>query len=262
MFRDSAWIQLYCENNQDVVDSIIHGFRVAEDRRILLPVMVNMDAFITSHTLMETELPEQELVDAYLPTLDLPHRMNLNRPVTIGGLTWPLETASSRVEVDNVMKAVPAVFEEHRRSFEQQFGRTLCGAIESSGCEDADIVVVSSGSVATTVRNVVAERRAAGERIGFIRIKMFRPFPHVEFRRAVNNCSRIAVLDRNYSAGTGGIFWQEIRASLQGRSSALIQDYLTGVGGMDVTPAIVSNCIDDILNRAEMTHPIWKGVAV
>lgn len=131
MFRDAAWIQLYCENNQEVVDSVIHGFRLAEDKRVLLPVMVIMDAFIISHTLMETELPSQELVDAYLPPMSLPHRMDINHPVTVGGLTWPLETASSRVEVDRVMKVVPSVFEEHRLGFEKHFGRPIHGALES-----------------------------------------------------------------------------------------------------------------------------------
>ncbi|MEK7774368.1 MAG: pyruvate ferredoxin oxidoreductase, partial [Candidatus Zixiibacteriota bacterium] len=244
MFRDAAWIQLYCENNQEVVDSVIHGFRLAEDKRVLLPVMVIMDAFIISHTLMETELPSQELVDAYLPPMSLPHRMDINHPVTVGGLTWPLETASSRVEVDRVMKVVPSVFEEHRLGFEKHFGRPIHGALESLYTEDAELVVVASGSIATTARKVVRERRAAGEKIGMVRVKMFRPFPNEELQRVTQGASKIAVLDRNYSAGTGGIFWQEIRASLQGKGNTLIQNYLTGVGGMDVTPRIVSDCID------------------
>ena len=262
MFRDAAWIQLYCENNQEVVDSVIHGFRLAEDKRVLLPVMVIMDAFIISHTLMETELPSQELVDAYLPPMSLPHRMDINHPVTVGGLTWPLETASSRVEVDRVMKVVPSVFEEHRLGFEKHFGRPIHGALESLYTEDAELVVVASGSIATTARKVVRERRAAGEKIGMVRVKMFRPFPNEELQRVTQGASKIAVLDRNYSAGTGGIFWQEIRASLQGKGNTLIQNYLTGVGGMDVTPRIVSDCIDDLWRRNEMEHPVWKGVGV
>ena len=262
MFRDAAWIQLYCENNQEVVDSIILGFRLGEDKRVLLPVMVIMDAFIISHTLMETELPSQELVDAYLPPMSLPHRMDINHPVTVGGLTWPLETASSRVEVDRVMKLVPSVFEEHLRGFETHFGRPIQGALESLYTDDAELIVIASGSIATTAKKVVSERRAAGEKIGMVRVKMFRPFPNEELKRVTRGASKIAVLDRNYSAGTGGIFWQEIRASLQGKLDALIQNYLTGVGGMDVTPRVVSDCIDDLWRRNEMEHPVWKGVGV
>jgi pyruvate/2-oxoacid:ferredoxin oxidoreductase alpha subunit len=262
MFRDAAWIQLYCENNQEVVDSIILGFRLAEDRRILLPVMVIMDAFIISHTLMETDLPSQEMVDNYLPPLSLPHMMDISHPVTVGGLTWPLETASSRVEIDRAMQEVPSVFEEHRQGFERHFGRPIHGALESLHTDDAELIVVASGSVATTARKVVQERRAAGEKIGLVRVKMFRPFPNEELKRVTRSANKIAVLDRNYSAGTGGIFWQEIRASLQGNTDALIQNYLTGVGGMDVTPRIVSDSIDDLWSRSDMGHPVWKGVGV
>ena len=94
MLRDSGWVQLYCEDNQEVLDSILIAFRLAEDRRVLLPVVVAMDAFIVSHTQTEVDLPEQELVDRYLPDLDLPHRIDPKRPVTVGGLAWPAESAA------------------------------------------------------------------------------------------------------------------------------------------------------------------------
>jgi pyruvate/2-oxoacid:ferredoxin oxidoreductase alpha subunit len=245
-----------------VVDSVLLGFRLAEDSRVLLPVMVNMDAFIISHTSMETELPGQDLVDAFLPPLALPHRIDVKRPVTIGGLTWPLETASSRVEIDQAMHRVPSVLAEHQRTFERQFGRPFDGALEAFAADDADLILVASGSIATTARKVVQECRATGEKIGLVKIKMFRPFPASELCKITDGASKIAVLDRNYSAGTGGIFWQEVRAALQGRPDTLIQNYLTGVGGLDVTPQIISEIIDDLQGRTEMVHPLWKGVAV
>ena len=160
------------------------------------------------------------------------------------------------------MRRVPGIFEEHRRTFERQFGRRVHGTLEAYSADDADLVLVASGSIATTARKVVQQRRAAGEKIGLIKIKMFRPFPDLELRRLTQRASKIAVLDRNYSAGTGGIFWQEIRASLQGKPNILIQNYLTGLGGMDVTPQIISEIIDDLRGRSEMGHPVWKGVAV
>jgi len=262
MFRDAAWIQFYCENNQEVVDSVLLGFRLAEDSRVLLPVMVIMDAFIISHTSTETELPGQELVDAFLPPLALHHRIDVNHPVTVGGLTWPLETASSRVEIDQAMQRVPRILAEHQRAFEQQFGHPIHGALEAFAADDADLLLVVSGSIATTARKVVQERRAAGEKIGLVKIKMFRPFPASELCQISNGASKIAVLDRNYSAGTGGIFWQEVRAVLQRKPDTLIQNYLTGVGGLDVTPQCISEIIDDLRGRTEMVHPLWKGVAV
>jgi pyruvate/2-oxoacid:ferredoxin oxidoreductase alpha subunit len=262
MFRDAAWIQFYCENNQDVVDSVLLGFRLAEDHRVLIPVMVIMDAFIISHTSMETDLPSQELVDKYLPPLDLPQRISVERPVTIGGLTWPLETASTRVEIDQAMQRVPEIFEEKRREFEKVFGRKISGAIESYQTDDAEMVLVASGSIATTARKIVEERRKNGEKIGLVKIKMFRPFPEMQLFEATQTTAKIAVLDRNYAAGTGGIFWQEVRAAMQRKPETLIQNYLTGVGGMDVTPQIINEVIEDIRGRSEVAHPVWKGVAV
>jgi pyruvate/2-oxoacid:ferredoxin oxidoreductase alpha subunit len=262
MFRDAAWIQFYCENNQEVVDSILLGFRLAEDKRILLPVMVIMDAFIISHTAMETILPSQEQVDEFLPLLEVPHKIDVKNPVTIGGLTWPLETASSRVEIDLAMQKVPEVFRENRSAFEKYFGREFHEAIEKFHTDDAEMVLIVSGSMATTARKVVQIRRAAGEKLGMVKIKMFRPFPESELIEAVSSAKKIAVLDRNYAAGVGGIFWQEVRAALQGKSDNIIQNYLTGVGGMDVTPEIIGEIIDDIKARKDIGHPVWKGVSV
>ncbi len=259
--RDFPWIQLYCETNQEVLDSTLLAFRLAEDRRILLPVMVVMDAFITSHTQMETDLPAQSLVDAFLPPLDLPHRLNLDRATTVGGLTWPRETVSQRIEVDEAMERVPAVYDECRRSFETIFGRDPGGAISAFETEDAETVLVTSSTIASTARQAVAERRARGEKIGLVKMKMFRPFPGEALLEACPNATKFGVLDRNYAAGLGGVWWHDLRAAMQGRrDDALIQDYLTGVCGGDVTPAMVNEVIDDLLARRSASKPVWKGI--
>jgi pyruvate/2-oxoacid:ferredoxin oxidoreductase alpha subunit len=260
MMRDFPWIQLYCENNQDVVDSVLLAFRVAEDPRVLLPAMVIMDAFIVSHTSMETDLPGQNEANAFLPACQIPHRIDPEKPATVGGLAWPRETASQRVEIDEAMRRVPSVLEEHRTNFKKIFGRSVDGPLVPFETEDAEIVLLASGTVATTTRDVVRKRRAQGEKIGMIKVKMFRPFPDSDLRKLCAGKKKIGVLDRNYSAGTGGVFWQETRACFQGHGNVLIQDYLTGVGGMDVTPALINEVIDDLRGRHEMARPIWKGV--
>ncbi len=259
--RDFPWIQLYCETNQEVLDSTLLAFRLAEDRRILLPVMVVMDAFILSHTQMETELPEQELVDRYLPPLSLPHELNLNRPTTVGGLTWPRETMSQRIEVDEAMERVPAVYEEHRASFKQIFGRDPGAAVSTFETEDAESVLVTSGTIASTALEVVRGRRAAGEKIGMVKMKMFRPFPGDRLLDACPHVRKFGVLDRDYAAGLGGVWWHDLRATLQGpRDGAMVQNYLTGVCGGDVTPAMINEVIDDLLARRSAGKPVWKGI--
>jgi pyruvate/2-oxoacid:ferredoxin oxidoreductase alpha subunit len=262
MFRDFAWIQFYCDGNQDVADTSLLAFRLAEDPRILLPVMVCMDAFIVSHTAMEIELGDQEQVDAFLPPCAIPHRLDSGHPVTVGGMALPQDTASQRLDLHEALARVPAVLEEHRENFRAAFGREVTGALEAYRVEGAERLLIASGTVATTLRDVVDERRARGEAVGMIRIKLFRPFPRDELRALCAGVPRVGVLDRNYSAGTGGIFAQEVRASLQGLDGRepLVQGYLAGVGGRDVVPELVHQVVDDLGRRDAAGEPLWLGV--
>ena len=261
MLRDFAWLQFYCEDNQEVLDTTLLAFRLAEDRRILLPILVCMDAFIVSHTQTETSLPEQEDVDRFLPDLDLPHRIHEGEARTLGGLAWPHEGLSMRLEIDEAMKRVPDVYLECRAAFEECFGRDPGGAVQTFEADDADTILVASGTMATTAREVVRKRRDAGEKIGLVKLKMYRPFPATELRTACKSASRIAVLDRNYAAGAGGVFWQDTCAAFQGhRDDLMIQNYLTGLCGGDVTPAVINEILADLTTRSEAGSPVWMGI--
>jgi pyruvate/2-oxoacid:ferredoxin oxidoreductase alpha subunit len=260
MFRDFAWVQLYCDSIQDVADTSLLAFRVAEDPRILLPVMVCMDGFILSHTSMEIELAEQAQVDRYLPPCEIPHHLDNAHPFTTAGMTMPDETLAHRVDLAEAMARVPEVLEEHRAGFTEVFGRDLSGAVTAYRAEDADHLFIASSTISTTVKDVVDERRARGERVGMIRIKMFHPFPVEEVRRLCAGASRVGVLDRNYAAGSGGIFWKEVSMALQPRGDLLVQGYLTGVGGVDVVPATVHGVMDDLAARETAGAPAWIGV--
>ena len=138
MLRDFAWLQFYCETNQEVLDTTLLAFRLAEDHRILLPALVCMDAFIVSHTQTETMLPEQADVDRYLPELDLPHRIRPDKPRTIGGLAWPHESMSMRLDIDAAMDRAPAVYQECRTAFREIFDRDPGAVIQPFETEDAD----------------------------------------------------------------------------------------------------------------------------
>jgi len=129
------------------------------------------------------------------------------------------------------------------------------------GTDDAELVLITSGTIASTAREVVRRRRAAGEKIGFIKIKLYRPFPEEELRRLCRTAKKLAVLDRNYAAGQGGIFWQDTRAAFQAhRNDLVIQDYLTGLCGGDVTPALIDEVIGDLGARREAGSPVWMGI--
>lgn len=261
MLRDFAWLQFYCENNQEVLDTTLLAFRLAEDKRILLPVLVCMDAFIVSHTQTETTLTDQDDVDLFLPDLDLPHRMHRGEARTVGGLAWPHEGLSMRLEIDEAMKRVPGIYEECRDSFAEIFGRDPGDMLQTFATEDAETILVASGTMATTAREVVRQRRETGEKIGLVKVKMFRPFPEEALRAACRSAGRVAVLDRNYAAGSGGVFWQDTRAAFQGyRDDVVIQNYLTGLCGGDVTPAVIEEILADITERFESSDPVWMGI--
>jgi pyruvate/2-oxoacid:ferredoxin oxidoreductase alpha subunit len=261
MFRDFAWVQLYCESSQDVADTTLLAFRLAEDPRILLPVMVCMDGFIISHTSMEIEEAEQEQVDRFLPPCEIPHHLDNAHPFTTAGMTMPDETVAHRVDLGEAMARVPRVLEEHREDFRAVFGREVSGAVTAYRAEDAERLFITSGTISTTLRGVVDARRARGERVGMVRIKMFHPFPVDAIRALCANVARVGVLDRNYAAGSGGIFWKEVSAALQGQGDILVQGYLTGVGGLDVVPETVHAVMDDLARRETAGAPEWMGMS-
>jgi len=260
MFRDFGWIQFYCDSNQDVADTTLLAFRLAEDARILLPVMVCMDAFIISHTSVETELVDQEQADRFLPACMVSHRMDENHPVTIGGMTWPRETMSQRFDIDQAMRRVPGVLNEHLDKFQRITGRKPTGPVRGFYTEDAEDIIIASGSMAGTAREVVEHLRAEGQKTGFVQIKMFRPFPADEIRALCANGKKIAVLDRNCAAGSDGIFCQDVRSCLQGHSDALVQSYLAGVGGGDVVPSMIQSAARELHGRKQSGAPVWMGL--
>ncbi len=262
MFRDAPWLQFYTESHQDLVDTILLAFRVAEDPRVMLPATVALDGFVTSHTLMGVELPDQEQVDAYLPPCHVPHRLQHEHPTAVGGLTWPRETERHRRDIQAAMENVETVLAEAIDEFEAIFKRRPHGTMSAEHTEDAEVVIIACNTMARTLRRVVKERREQGEKIGMIKSKLFRPFPRADLIKGVANAKHIGVLDRNHSPGSGGIFWQEVATTLRQKPDIVVQDYLVGLGGGDVTPTIINEIIDDLVGRSESSEPVWKEVAV
>ena len=257
MLRDAGWLQFYCEDNQEVVDSMLAAYRLAEDARILLPVLVCQDAFVLSHTMMMTDIPEQDVVDRFLPTLNLPHRIT-DAPRTIGGLDFPHETEVHRREHSEAMDRVFAVYPEVQRAFAETFGRELDDFVVGYKLDDADVVLVSMGTMASTVRTAVDAARARGLRAGGLRIRMFRPFPDQALRSALAGAKRIGVLDRNLAPGIGGIVWSELRGLAP--ADAIVQDYIVGIGGGDVRPTHITGIIEDLEARQMAAAPKFVEV--
>jgi pyruvate/2-oxoacid:ferredoxin oxidoreductase alpha subunit len=241
--RDTGWIQLYCENNQEVLDTTVQAFRLAE--AVELPVLVVLDAFFLSHTSEPVDVPEPAAVDALLPRREAPLRLDVRDPRAFGGLTRPDVYMELRLRQQEAMEDALEAFARIEFEWERAFGRRW-GAIECDRVEDAEIVLVTSGTVTSTARYVVNQARARGEKVGLVKVKMFRPFPSRALSAALAGVPGVAVLDRNVSPGHGGIFAEELRAALYDlpvERRPRVEGFIVGLGGRDVTPATIEECL-------------------
>jgi len=230
--RDTGWMQFYAESNQDVFDSILISFKVAE--QVLLPAMVVLEAFFLSHTTEPVDFPEQEEADHFLPPRVATHTVDPEHPAAFGGLTGPDHYYELKYMEHNAMLEAKDVIERTAQEYGDVTGRYYKMA-DPYRCEDADTVLVVSGGVASTVKDAVDEARAAGKKLGSLKIWTFRPFPRGEVRELLLGRKKVAVVDRNISFGQEGIFCTEVKASLYGQDGAPpVSGFIAGLGGRDV----------------------------
>jgi len=257
--RDTGWMQYYCASNQEVVDTVLQAFKVSE--MLAIPSMVILDAFSLSHTYEVVDLPEAEKVDAYLPPFRPPFRVTPSDPRAFGGLTSPEHYMELRYKLQKDMEKAPALIEATGREFEKIFGRHL-GLVDPYLCDDAEIVLVTSGTAGYTARVAVDAMREAGYKVGNLRIKVFRPFPFEEVRRHTRAAKKIAVVDRNISYGHHGIFSQELKSAVYGHADCKpVFGFIAGLGGRDITPASFKEVVDyTIAHERSEEEIIWIGV--
>jgi pyruvate/2-oxoacid:ferredoxin oxidoreductase alpha subunit len=257
--RDTGWIQLYCEDNQEVLDTIIQAFRIAET--VSLPVMVVLDAFFLSHTSEIVDIPPQEEVDAFLPIFERQYRLDAREPRAYFGLSSPDYYMEFRYKMQRAMEDSVRVAKTLDEEFGRQFGRTH-GILEPYRCEDAELVMVTSGTVTSTSRVVIDRLREEGVKVGLLKVKMFRPFPMDEIKRVLKGIGKVGVIDRNISFGHGGIFAQEIRSAFCNEDERpMVFGFIMGLGGRDVTPDAIEDAIKVTLhNERPMEEIYWIGL--
>lgn len=253
--RDTGWLQLYCEDGQEVLDSTLLAFRLAE--AVNLPVMVVLDAFYLSHTYEPVDIPTEEEADRFLPPYAPRFRMDTAAPCSFGALVPPGDYMEMRHDMALAMEDALVRLVEIEGEFTRIFGRSH-GPIEAIDCNDAEIILVTSGTITSTARLVVRTLRERGEKVGLLKIRLFRPFPAAILRETIGRAKKVAVVDRNCSFGAGGIFAQELRAALCNLDPRpLIYGYIAGIGGRDVTPEV----IEKIYRRTQSTdRPEGEGV--
>ncbi|MGE5338790.1 MAG: pyruvate ferredoxin oxidoreductase [Gemmatimonadota bacterium] len=254
--RDTGWIQFYSESAQESLDTTIQAFRVAE--HVLLPAMISHDAFYISHALEPVAIPPQELVDRFLPPYQPAHRLDTARPESWGNVVTQDMFYRHRQDLESAMAQVAELVDAADRDWAQLTGRSYGGALERYRCDDAQVVVVTMGSMCGTARDAVDALRDAGEAVGLLKVRLFRPLPVQALRAALAGVPIVAVLDRNHSPGAGGVLHQELRAALYGLPDApRVHGYLAGVGGVNVPPEKIAEFVRNARTTEPKALSVW-----
>jgi pyruvate ferredoxin oxidoreductase alpha subunit len=227
--RDSGWIQLYAESNQEALDLHVQAFRIAE--ALSLPVMVCMDGFVLTHAVERLDLPSQQAVDAFLPSYEPRQLLDPDEPVSIGAMVGPDAFTEVRYLAHAQHLRALEVIPQVATDFAAAFGRDSGGLVRDYRCADAETVVVALGSVLGTVKDTVDELRDEGVSIGVLGVTSFRPFPFDAVRTALRGVRRVVVLERALAVGMGGIVAADVRTAWPGEPYTVI----AGLGGRPVT---------------------------
>ncbi len=230
--RDSGWMQLFAENNQEALDLHIQAFRLGEE--LSLPVMVCMDGFILTHAVEQVDVPTQEQVDAYLPPFDPRQVLDPSEPVSIGAMVGPEAFTEVRYLAHAKQLQALDLIPQHAAAFKEIFGRDSGGLVRPYRCEDAETIIVAMGSVLGTIKDVIDEMRDEGHKIGVLGIISFRPFPLAAVREVLRQAKRVVVLEKSLAIGLGGILSNDVRMSLSGIQ---LHGYtvIAGLGGRAIT---------------------------
>jgi pyruvate/2-oxoacid:ferredoxin oxidoreductase alpha subunit len=257
--RDTGWMQFYCEDGQEVFDTVLQAFRLAE--WVNLPAMVVTEGFLISHTYEPVDIPEQEEVDRFLPPYNPAFKVDTKNPFTFNSIAPPSIYMEIRHDNAVAMDQALELFDDVEKEFEVLFNRRY-GALEAVNCDDAEIILVTSGTITSTARLLLHDLWDKGEKVGLLKIKMFRPFPVELVCRALKPAKKVAVIDRNFSSGAGGIFLQEVRAALCNmQDRPLVFGYVVGLGGRDVTTAVLNDIYEKTKNSdVPSDKGIWMGL--
>jgi 2-oxoisovalerate ferredoxin oxidoreductase alpha subunit len=234
--RDTGWIQFYCADNQEVFDTIIQAYKLCEDERVFLPAMVCLEGFILSHTYAPARIPDQEEIDAFLPEYKAGWILDVNRPCSHANLVSPEWYMEFRYMIQEAMENAKQLISQIDRDYGKRFGHEYGGLIEKYRCEDADLVMVTMGTMGSDAKLAVDKLRKEGQKVGSARVRVYRPFPVEELTQLAEHSRMLATIDRHTSFGMEGFLSSEAKASLfKLKDRPLFASFIAGLGGRDVT---------------------------
>lgn len=235
--RDSGFIQLYCQSSQEAYDTTLMAFRLAEHHDVLLPVMVGIDGFILSHNVERVEMLPDDVVEKFVGVRDPVQPLNPSKPLTMGPLALTDYYFEFKEQQDRAINRVGKVYKEVEAEFEKITGRKY-DLFETYKTEDADIIIIAMSTMGGTAKVVADVLREKGDKVGVIRLKMFRPFPTEEIAKAVGNAKAVAIFEKamSFGAATHPLALEVRTALYEAKERPMIVDFVVGLGGRDVPP--------------------------
>jgi len=233
---NSGWIQVYVEDAQEALDMVIQGFRIAEHADVLTPFMINLDGFILTHTYELLELPTQQQTDDFLPPFKTTNKMDFDQPVNMGMSTTPADNLEYKVQQHRAIRRSKRVIQQVNKDFATAFGRDYHGLLEGYHAEDAEVLLITTGSITGTTRLVVDSLRAAGLFAGLIKLRFIRPFPEKELAAMATKVKAIGVIDKDISFGYEGTIFTQVNSALTRNTSLpVLINFIGGLGGRNIS---------------------------
>jgi 2-oxoisovalerate ferredoxin oxidoreductase alpha subunit len=253
--RDTGWIQFYCSSNQEIFDTVIQAFKLAEHKKISLPVMISYNAFILSHTSMPVHVPNQKDVDDYLNKRKPKWILDPNNPITFGNIILPSEYEKIRKDMQNSHEYAKKLIPDITQDWEKNFGRFHGDLLEIYKCENTDYILLAMGAIGAESKVAIDNLQKNGYNVGLARVRTFRPFPQEEIRK-LSKKGDLIIIDRNISPGMEGVVFTEVKGSLFGRTDAKAYGFIAGLGGKDVTFLDIEKICKKVVD-GKATHMEW-----
>lgn len=240
--RDTGWLQFYVADNQEALDTVIQAFKISET--VFLPTMVVLEAFYISHFMEPVEVPDQKLIDEFLPAFEPAFRLDTNNPASFCQVVTQSQYAKFRIHRHMAMEDALEVAEDVDKEYKERFGRGY-GLLECYRLKDAETVLVTAATIGSTAKVAIDALREEGKKVGMVRIRLFRPFPKVKLIESLKHAKKIAVIDRNLSPGQEGVFCEELKSALYSRLNGIpVFGFVLGLGGTNVSPSHIKKVFD------------------
>ncbi|NLD47171.1 MAG: pyruvate ferredoxin oxidoreductase [Clostridiaceae bacterium] len=261
LMLDSGWIQVYAETAQESLDLALLAFYIAEDSRVMTPVMVNLDGFVLTHTYEVVDVPSQELVEEFLPPYETENKLDMDSPKNLGYSVGPdYNTEFKYLEHIGVQNAANVIVEAENR-FAEVFGRSYPGLVDTYLCEDAEYIMITLGTIAGLCRETADLLRSNGIKAGVLRLRYIRPFPNSEVAEALKNVKAVGVLEKDISFGNEGTIYTNVNSALYKVGlNVPSYNFIGGLGGRDITKENIEEAYKHIIEGGKKVNFIGLGV--